>query len=337
MFRKIMFRKGGILCLLLVACDIPGSSVPTTSYGGETGDYYTIEEVYLYEQPTLNCPSVSELNVVTSTLNGKFASEWGWNGFSLLDSPATCSPGTAGADHCPIATDYVEASPFPAGDPIYPGLAGEDSVYADARRFSLFAGHGNQGVLGFRRGFNFDNGQLTLCQAFFPDLIQLGVGMGGRNRVAAYAASCVGHFPDSLETLPGVSAELTTTFGSSSTWQHMMFFDSPSISPFALTHLVDCIDQPAATNHGCWEDSNLYTSLGATAYNMPFLYTVASSGETPEQRQVRHENANIKTWAHLPPTSLSAFGQTYAYSGPHNVGNPSAPDLEFDPLCSDEY
>ena len=181
------------------------------------------------------------------------------------------------------------------------------------------------------------NNNLGVCAANWDDqVVRMGSGAGGKARVAAFAASCFGFMPDSLSLLPGTSYEIDRVFGASSTWQHLVFFDTPNIGDNAVGTFIQCLDQPVGNNWSCWTGSALYSDPGGNAeHNEPVVYTNAAQDESADTRQLRAENANLLTLAYLPPTRPGVFNQTVQFSSALDLGDPNIDSLIFDPECVD--
>lgn len=283
-----------IALAFLAGCGLPvGSEIPTTGAGGTGYPTYYIGEQNFYNAPFDGCMENTHLAVVGAQLN------------TALKSMAWI--GQYGQDHnpcdvpkCAEPADYVEGSAVFAN-----ALQGADHLWADNATFAVFAGHGAHDALEFRRS-NVTSSNARVCGIRFNSDVLLGSGWGGRTRVAAWAASCVGYAADLNEA--GGADDFHDSLGQSGSWQHLGFYDSPRIHPDQLAGFVDQMQLGGVDdNLTAWIDSQWLYSFQDEYYNQPIVWTgtdtVVDAGQPSDYIGTRHESANLFTGDHLPPPS----------------------------------
>jgi hypothetical protein len=140
----------------------------------------TVTTNLAYAQPTYyidestdftgnGCTNI-DLNTVTSELRDSLDLD-SWSGLRYVNPDAWPSDFV---EHC--STNYL-----PSGSTASSGL---DSTYADTRSFTVYAGHGNKGVIQF--GFQHDN----ICVLDMFQHMRLGSMDGNESAVAWYLTSC---------------------------------------------------------------------------------------------------------------------------------------------------
>ncbi len=192
-------------------------------------------------------------------------------------------------------------------------LLGQDDRFADAATLAVFAGHGSSSphTLIWSRVDASRECAMPFSQVTpdGEDIIRLGTQGGARARLAIYAASCIGFDPNVPDREQNINLSVfRDTLGQSRVWQHLTFFDSPSLNSDALGVWVDRVAR---------DGSNALDWLGATfqaqggTRNQPIAYTVFPTANDPSPFPFdRPEFANL----------LSGFGLEGPFPAGQSVG-----------------
>lgn len=273
-----------LVALALVAL-VPRSSLGQATYHiGESSDF------------TGNgCPN-DDVNIITETLEDVINLD-SWVGTRFVNSQNFVSDFV---EHCSSA--YM-----PSGSTI---TYGYDHYYADAHTFTVFAGHGNVGLLQFGKK------KYNMCLLDFSDNMRLGAMAGNESGVAWYLASCTMD-PNS--------------FTSEANWQWLRqqygFKNSPSIDDDMPAYVYMVSGQYGWGNtKDSWlilmdDASELYGSGDDTP-------VVLTHGTSSQDCQYVHNNASLKdqTYTSEMPNGPSCQGGYpyfwYCYSIVNNGGCP---------------
>ena len=195
------------------------------------------------------CENV-DLNTVTASLRDMLVS-FGWTGSRFVNPSA-------------FPEDFIEACNSSFGN------GGLDSTFGDTKSFSVYAGHGNVGLLGW--GFKHN----SRCTIDFSDNMRLGSMAGAASANAAYITSCT----LKVESLPNEA---------NFQWvrQQMGFDNSPSVGDADPGNFAWCSRQN--NNASCWvsaledqpgifsgDNSPIVVSHGANSSDCQFVQSHAS-------------------------------------------------------------
>lgn len=320
-FRSSTVSFVGVVFVVVgvVGCNLPPVEDPSVGWSTDGYEQFFVGEQAFYTAPIGGCSVETPLTPLADNVRDALVAR-GWSGVLGEDANDIC---TMPGHKCTMPADYVEQQ---GAQP--DGLVGQDSFYGDAATLSIFSGHGAHNVMAFRRPSTLPGGS-DVCQLLLSDRVRLGRLGGGRTRVAAFAASCVGYAADLQQGLG--ADDFRDALGESNSWQYLAFHDSPTLDLLMFPNFIALLDQGSATNTS-WIDAMEFDA--PMTYNQPIVYTtynaVTDAAMPFDYLGTRHELSNLLTGAELPspaPTMYTAFMYTYSLSD----GNPN----NNDPLPSD--
>lgn len=240
----------------------PGGPGP---FPGDPLTFYIEESIDFTNSNVAGCQN-TDLNQV---------GDWVQDAFEDHDFTGTYTLDAAGT-----AYNFIDpAAPF--------GANGLDGMFADTRRVSVYAGHGNVNVMQWGNPGPVPAGVVPICQIGINQQMRLGTLTGDVSGFGMYVTSC---------TANTLANNLRLTLGQSQIGQHVGWHNSPAVSDFTpgafvnqtATSIVDDDTVVPVTNRDAW--MGIGQSQPGFAENSPVMYT---TGATAAEVADRHFNARI--------------------------------------------